>query len=100
MIIIIFFRGEIFIIVHNCGCIPIHLYPTVPVAQLIILPYVPATIHPVNGLSSTIRGNLGFGRMTEEQAQRPGPSNTPHPVRGNLDQRMALPGVHTFLTPR
>ena len=54
----------------------------------------------MNSLSSTIRGNLGFGRMTEEQAQRPGPSNTPHPVRGTLYQRMALPGVHTFLTPR
>ena len=54
----------------------------------------------MNSLSSTIRGNLGFGRMTEEQAQRLGPFNTPHPVRGTLYQRMALPGVHTFLTPR
>ena len=97
---IYFSRGEIFILVQNCGSNPFHVFPTIPIAQIVILPYQPVTIQPVSHLSSTIRGCLGLGRMTDSHVAGHGPSGSSNPDRGTLDQSSSLPRVQTFLAPR
>lgn len=55
------YRGEIFVAIHNDSDEVQFIYPNERIAQLIILPYYTFDWEVVDSLSSTIRGNGGFG---------------------------------------
>ena len=55
------YRGEIFVANHNDSDEVQFIYPNERIAQLIVLPYYEFDWEVVNSLSSTIRGDGGFG---------------------------------------
>lgn len=55
------YRGEMIVALHNHSNLPQTIEPMERVAQLIILPYIPAEFEEVEKLSDTERGTGGFG---------------------------------------
>lgn len=55
------YRGEIFVILINCGSIPFTVTPRMRIAQLVLAPVCRATFLVQEELLTTIRGAGGFG---------------------------------------
>ena len=59
------YRGEIKVALHNDTDSPKSIKPNDRIAQLIIIPYLECDLQEVDKLSSTERGNGGFGSTGE-----------------------------------
>ena len=55
------YRGEVKVALHNHGCVAQTISPGERVAQLVIAPYITAAFTEAEELSSTQRGEGGFG---------------------------------------
>ena len=55
------YRGEVRVILINLGAEPFHIERGMPIAQLVITPFVRACLIPVEELSNTSRGTGGTG---------------------------------------
>ena len=55
------FRGELIVLLHNCGDRAIELPPQSRIAQLLVLPIPPVTIVETDSLPPASRGDAGFG---------------------------------------
>ena len=55
------YRGEIMVALHNHSTIPQSILPNERIAQMVIAPYITAEFNQVDELSSTQRGEGGFG---------------------------------------
>ena len=55
------YRGEICVILINCGKVPFTVTPKMRIAQLVLAPVCQAQFLPQGELLNTIRGSGGFG---------------------------------------
>lgn len=55
------YRGEYMIVLHNDSEMPRTVHPGDRIAQLVILPYLPAEFEETERLDDTERGSGGFG---------------------------------------
>jgi len=55
------YRGEIIIALHNDTEFPQEVSEGERIAQIVIIPYLPVDFTEVDNLSSTVRGEGGFG---------------------------------------
>ena len=55
------YRGEVGVALHNDGVTPVEIHKGDRIAQLIFVPYVKTNLKEVKELSSTDRGEGGFG---------------------------------------
>lgn len=55
------YRGEIIIALHNDSDFPQEVSEGERIAQIVIIPYLPVDFTEVDNLSSTARGEGGFG---------------------------------------
>lgn len=55
------YRGEIKVIMQNCGDYPVEILPKTKIAQIVLLPVPEIEVLEVEELSDTTRGEKGFG---------------------------------------
>ena len=55
------YRGEVMVALHNHSTLPQSILPNERIAQMVIAPYITAEFNQVDELSSTQRGEGGFG---------------------------------------
>lgn len=55
------YRGEILVALYNQSKEPQRILPGERVAQLAVMPYLPALFEETDALSGTVRGEGGFG---------------------------------------
>lgn len=55
------YRGEIMVAMHNDSNQVQVIHPGERIAQLVVIPYLPVVFNKVDNLSSTARGDGGFG---------------------------------------
>lgn len=55
------YRGEIIVALHNDTAFPQEISEGERIAQIVIIPYLPVDFTEVDNLSSTVRGEGGFG---------------------------------------
>jgi len=55
------YRGEIIVALHNDTEFPQEVSEGERIAQIVIIPYLPVDFTEVDNLSSTVRGEGGFG---------------------------------------
>lgn len=55
------YRGELFVVLHNAGTTTYTINKGAKIAQLVVLPILLPTAYEVNELTSTERGDKGFG---------------------------------------
>lgn len=55
------YRGEIIVALHNDSDFPQEVSDGERIAQIVIIPYLPVDFTEVDNLSSTVRGEGGFG---------------------------------------